>query len=636
MKPLIARIVVCLSYIFLCAACLNSIDDETPVAGNIPITFSAQIGGSSTRLSESAFEVGDQVGVYALLSGKTIEQERYIDNLCLTAQKENALVPEATVFYPEGGATLDFISYYPYRSAGVGEGNSLLTVSVQTDQSKKTAFDASDFLLARTENVAGSTKAVSLSYSHEFTKLCITLVPESAEDAAALLEANPRIVLNNCCTEARYDLAKETDNLSLLSGSVADVVAGGTWAEQNGELTGKEIIIVPQVIDNSREILVELSGKVYTCPLPALQTDATGKAVATEGGKQYEVRVSIAPAADSTFKGVKGSIRKWEDSQASVDVQSSLTCFTLHLSALSFRHSNIYRVYRDGEPIAEIAKEYLRSEGLTSVAIVAYPMNKGQADLSKGTVLQLADVDTPLCGGRLVWDTAANGCVYTPGSSTNIGKVSFNASGELCIGTCEVPIAVSVSAYVLRDVRGSASREYPLVKVGAQYWMRENLAATSYRDGTALTRQTNLGNGKPGYFYAQSYDFYFYNGEALSAGELAPEGWRIPTSADWDVLKGYAPQASLLKTGTWKAVDTSAEPTAALNSTMLAVLPVGVWNSSTDKHYNYEKVTAFWTWDEGIPASTVAFTGDSDDYLQISTRPEGETYRALSIRCVRK
>lgn len=40
--------------------------------------------------------------------------------------------------------------------------------------------------------------------------------------------------------------------------------------------------------------------------------------------------------------------------------------------------------------------------------------------------------------------------------------------------------------YTISDADGI---EYPIVKIGASYWMRENLRATKFKDGTSLVYQ---------------------------------------------------------------------------------------------------------------------------------------------------
>ena len=48
--------------------------------------------------------------------------------------------------------------------------------------------------------------------------------------------------------------------------------------------------------------------------------------------------------------------------------------------------------------------------------------------------------------------------------------------------------------------RKGVSTEYPIVKIGAQYWMGKELHATTYRDGAPLKKQSDLGTDKAGYY----------------------------------------------------------------------------------------------------------------------------------------
>lgn len=84
-----------------------------------------------------------------MISGTAISGNRYIDNLKLECGENNQFIPEETVFYPEGDATLDFISYYPYQKEGIAANNSSLNVAVQTNQSPNDNFSKSDFLIAK-------------------------------------------------------------------------------------------------------------------------------------------------------------------------------------------------------------------------------------------------------------------------------------------------------------------------------------------------------------------------------------------------------------------------------------------------------------------------------------------------------
>lgn len=158
-----------------------------------------------------------------------------------------------------------------------------------------------------------------------------------------------------------------------------------------------------------------------------------------------------------------------------------LHCHTYLRSLLSL--SNVYRIYHEGIPIAEVCKEYLKSASLTSRAVIAYPIGENEkADLSNGVILQLADRKDTICGGRISWNTDDYGFTYTKGEYTGIDKLYIDNNHKLLLDKPENAIKVNVACYTLRDIRKGVSTEYPIVKIGAQYWMGKELHATTYRD----------------------------------------------------------------------------------------------------------------------------------------------------------
>jgi uncharacterized protein (TIGR02145 family) len=76
-----------------------------------------------------------------------------------------------------------------------------------------------------------------------------------------------------------------------------------------------------------------------------------------------------------------------------------------------------------------------------------------------------------------------------------------------------------------------------------------------------------------------------YNGIAVHSGELAPEGWHVPTYIDWQILTGFYGEntgdlGKLMETGTvhWRSPNT-----CATNETGFTALPGG--NRSHDGQF---------------------------------------------------
>ena len=97
------------------------------------------------------------------------------------------------------------------------------------------------------------------------------------------------------------------------------------------------------------------------------------------------------------------------------------------------------------------------------------------------------------------------------------------------------------------DIDGN---EYGTVKIGDQWWMAENLKVTRYNDGTDIDypvdnqdwmdRTTGAYN-----WYNHNYDTYgsvygaLYNWHTIETGNLCPEGWVVPSDAEWTKLSDY-------------------------------------------------------------------------------------------------
>jgi uncharacterized protein (TIGR02145 family) len=98
----------------------------------------------------------------------------------------------------------------------------------------------------------------------------------------------------------------------------------------------------------------------------------------------------------------------------------------------------------------------------------------------------------------------------------------------------------------MTDVDGNL---YYTVKIGNQWWMKENLKTTKYSDGTPISNiQSGLEwvNAIEGAYctyentenYADTFGL-LYNYYAIESGKLSPDGWRIPTFDDWMTLLYY-------------------------------------------------------------------------------------------------
>lgn len=112
----------------------------------------------------------------------------------------------------------------------------------------------------------------------------------------------------------------------------------------------------------------------------------------------------------------------------------------------------------------------------------------------------------------------------------------------------EVQPFVTIGDEFITDIDGN---HYTIINIGEQVWMSKNLQTTRLKDGTALDYPgTNIN----GWFtnYTGAYAYYrnndnhqkdtfgaLYNWHAVETSLLCPEGWRVPTNADWEQLFNF-------------------------------------------------------------------------------------------------
>ena len=144
--------------------------------------------------------------------------------LCVSSTGE--FVSDESVYYPDDGITLNLISYYPYQKSGVAMGESSMQVTVATTQDKPDDYSHSDFLVASKKEVLASKDAVALTYTHQFFRMKIVLVPGEGENIEEILSVKPTLSVSGFYTKAIYDFQKKT--FSAYS-EEKDITPAGEW-----------------------------------------------------------------------------------------------------------------------------------------------------------------------------------------------------------------------------------------------------------------------------------------------------------------------------------------------------------------------------------------------------------------------
>lgn len=160
---------------------------------------------------------------------------------------------------------------------------------------------------------------------------------------------------------------------------------------------------------------------------------------------------------------------------------------------------------------------------------------------------------------------------------------------------------------------------YPVVQIGTQIWMAENLKTTSYNDGTAIPNVTGNPSWSalttPAYCdfqnssvnsntYGRLYNWYVVS--PSNPKKVCPIGWHVPTDAQWTTLSTYLGGTSVAG-GKLKETTTThwSSPNAgATNETGFTALPGGYRNISGT--FGLLGNSGFW-WSYTISGTTYAW-----------------------------
>ncbi|TVQ92678.1 MAG: hypothetical protein EA393_03270 [Bacteroidetes bacterium] len=166
------------------------------------------------------------------------------------------------------------------------------------------------------------------------------------------------------------------------------------------------------------------------------------------------------------------------------------------------------------------------------------------------------------------------------------GKDDDNNSNGPVNGSSAAVFNPDITYGTMKDADGNT---YKTVTIGTQTWMAENLRTTKYNDGSPIPNVTDRDEWE--YLSTGAYCNYdnsndaaiirtfgrLYNWHALNTGKIAPNGWRVPTDDDWDILIDYlgGPDIAggkLKEAGTkhWRTPNTGAD-----NETGFTALPGG-------------------------------------------------------------
>ena len=95
-----ANYVLCLLLALSGTSCINRLNDEIK-EGSILISFSFEASKAATKVTKNTFDIGDRSGIFAMLTGNSLDQQRYIDNLLLECSDNSKLISKKCIIRKE-------------------------------------------------------------------------------------------------------------------------------------------------------------------------------------------------------------------------------------------------------------------------------------------------------------------------------------------------------------------------------------------------------------------------------------------------------------------------------------------------------------------------------------------------------
>ncbi len=494
----------------------------------------SHIAVSGEQLSEDNFVAGDRIGLYVVPyeqdSPGAIGADNYITNQELVFSGSEWNRPEGGALLWPGNSTIDLYGYYPYDPGVIHPREYIFTV--KENQSTQEGYNASDFLLALTAGVTPRS-SIPVIFYHKLSRININIDAEVADDSS---QTEVEVEVYDMLPSAIIDFAAGTTTVDPGKNRIAidPLPVESTDADYSHSFSA---IVPPQAIDTGTRLLrISIDGTNYfyrtAAPLTLVQ------------GSTLTFNIAVTQLGISVTVDL---IHEWMEGGTVEGNLGGSAPRVLDLSEVDWTQSLVYDVYYRNSRIGEICREclFVNNGNINAQAIVVYPVDTdGEVNLAAGFVAQVMNRDRNLNtnlyepnadsvhGGKVVFGASNNLASYTPGTSPLIDLVRIVSSGEVTAAEDNSAVILEVRPRLLRDIDGN---DYPLVKIGTQYWTASNAKMQHYRDGTELQvywYQDNIAN-------KDLYGGYYLWATVTDARQIAPEGWRVPEGTDWTSLGAY-------------------------------------------------------------------------------------------------
>lgn len=156
------------------ASCSDS-DVQGLVGNGKEAAFSGHIGELKTRVTDNAWDAGDEIGIFAVMPGQDLNEAGVFDgknNIKYVTDGKGKFSPASTpILFPQNGS-LDFISYYPFQNAAT-------SFVYNIDIARQSNPAAIDLLYSKNAvGESGDNPLVKLVFKHMLSRLVFDVTLE--------------------------------------------------------------------------------------------------------------------------------------------------------------------------------------------------------------------------------------------------------------------------------------------------------------------------------------------------------------------------------------------------------------------------------------------------------------------------
>ena len=279
----------------LMAGCENSEDIPVVEDGVMQIEV---LHPSATRATETAFESGDKIGLYATEYNGDVASPLQISgnwaNNVATTYNGTTWTPAKKIFWSEN--KMDVYGYYPYMTPTSIDEH---LWSVQLDQSTPetadalSGYEASDFLWGKATGVSQTDGDVQLEFKHRCSKLVVKLV--KGKDYSGVLPTESELYIHSTVPTATIDFT---------NGAVTKYIYGEmeTIKAKRVDDGTFEAIIIPQRMETRRPFLEYIANGV------SYLYEST---FIFKAGKLHTLELTINSNPDQIEIEVGGNVGEW-------------------------------------------------------------------------------------------------------------------------------------------------------------------------------------------------------------------------------------------------------------------------------------------------------------------------------------